>query len=104
MNNINYERWWQLHLRIAKGESLSPKEKAEYDTGLQVLDQEEKGQFNANGLSTLRRLRTQVKQLQATHLQLMEESIQLDQEIILLEKAYQSLTGYELAAGIYASS
>jgi hypothetical protein len=104
MNNISYDRWWQLHLRVAKGESLSPKEEAEYDTGLEVLDREEKGLFNASGLSTLRRLRAQVKQSQTTYLQLVEESTQLDQEIILLEKAYQSLTGYELAGGTYVSS
>ncbi len=39
MDDATYQRWWQLHLRVAKGEELDPSEQMVYDSGLKVLDQ-----------------------------------------------------------------
>jgi len=42
MDATTSQRWWQLHLRVAKGESLGLSEQTEYESGLEALDQEEK--------------------------------------------------------------
>ncbi len=104
MEDTIYRRWWQLHLRVAKGERLDPTEQKEYDAGLEAFDREEKGQFQPNGLAMLRRLRAQVAQRQETHARLLAQSHQLDQQILALENAYHAMTGYELAVETDASS
>lgn len=103
MDDTKYRRWWQLHLRVAKGETLEPAEQAEYDAGLEVLDQEEEEQFELESVTMLRSLRAQVEQLRAIHGQLLAKSARLDERIAALEKAYRSLTGYELAGEPHAS-
>jgi hypothetical protein len=97
MDKKTYKPWWQLHLRVAKGETLSSAEQIEYDAGLNTLDEEEKEQFSPNSLTTLRYLRAEVEQLQISHDQLKTESTRLDNKIAVLEKAYQAATGYKLA-------
>lgn len=104
MDEKTYKQWWQLHLRVARGETLTPAEQIEYDTGLEALDKEEKEQLQPDSLNALRRLRTQVEQLQSTHAHLSAESARLDKRIAILEKAYQALTGYQLANEPHASS
>ncbi len=104
MDDKIYERWWRLHLRVAKGEELNPTEQSTYKAGLEMLDHEEKTQFESNGLTTLRRMRSQVKQLQEIHAQLMAKSARLDEKTIQLEKTYQAFTGYKLTSETYASS
>jgi len=37
MDDAKYRRWWQLHLRVARGETLNPAEQAEYARGLKCL-------------------------------------------------------------------
>lgn len=104
MNDTRYQRWWRLHLRIARGETLNPTEQAEYETGLGALDQEEKEQLKPENMSALRGLRTQVMQMRKVHAALLAKSARLDEQIIVLERAYRALTGYELASEPYASS
>lgn len=104
MNDARYRRWWQLHLRAARGEMLNPAERAEYEAGLEVLDQEEKEQLKPESVTTLRRLRARVEQLRRVHAELLSKSARLDEQIIALERAYRALTGYELASEPYASS
>jgi hypothetical protein len=60
MNSLEYQHWWQLHLRVAKGEALEPQEREAYQSGLDLLDREEAMQLNAVTLNTLRILRSQV--------------------------------------------
>ena len=45
MDEKTYQRWWQLHLRVAKDGKLSRSEQMEYDRGLQTLDSAEKQQI-----------------------------------------------------------
>jgi ribosomal protein L11 methylase PrmA len=104
MENEVYRRWWQLHLRVAKGETLDPTEQVEYEAGLKALDQEEEEQFEQHNVLNLRRLRAQIEQLRLVHSQLLARSARLDEQIAALEEAYRSLTGYELAGEPYASS
>ena len=104
MNDAQYRRWWRLHLRVARGEMLNPAEQAEYEAGLEVLDQEEKEQLKPGSVTTLRKLRAQVEQLRRVHAELLAKSARLDEQIVALEKAYRALTGYELAGEPHASS
>jgi len=104
MNSLEYQHWWQLHLRIAKGESLAPQEREVYQTGLDLLDREEATQLNAVALNTLRILRSQVQRLNQIHANLSLQSLQLSEKIDVLELAYKQLTGYELAVDAHATS
>jgi hypothetical protein len=104
MDEKTYKAWWQLHLRVARGETLKPDEKIQYDAGLSALNEEEKEQFRPEKLMALRQLRMQVEQLKATHAQLKDESSLLDNKIANLEKAYQAKTGYSLVVEPYGAS
>jgi hypothetical protein len=54
MDQTTYERWWQLHLRVAKGEELDAAEQAIYAAGLMELDaEEEKTQWENSNLTGL---------------------------------------------------
>jgi|GEM_PF-1938875 len=97
MDQTTYERWWQLHLRAAKGEELDAAERAIYTAGLMELDTEEKTQLENSNLTMLRRLRAEVESLETTHAQLQARSQRLDRQIWTLEGAYRVLTGLELS-------
>ena len=60
MESQEYKEWWQLHLRAAKGEELSPEERARYESRLAQLDADEK---IGGGIEELRRLREKVAAL-----------------------------------------
>ncbi|MBU0511938.1 MAG: hypothetical protein KJ638_09595 [Chloroflexi bacterium] len=104
MDEKTYQRWWQLHLRTARGERLATSEQAEYSYGLESLDKEEKGQIEAAALVSLRRIRDQIMRLQTNHARLAAKSARFDEKIATLESAYRSLTSYELDVEIYAPS
>ncbi|HIQ04146.1 MAG TPA: hypothetical protein EYH31_00450 [Anaerolineae bacterium] len=104
MDNARYQRWWRLHLRVARGETLNAAERAEYEAGLEALDEEEKEQLQPGSVTMLRRLRAQVEQLRRAHAELLAKSARLDEQIAALERAYRALTGYELAGEPHASS
>jgi hypothetical protein len=76
-----YERWWQLHLRIAHGESLTHEEQSSYDAGRRELEQQEQlGETMA-----ARELREELVALEAEHADLERRRQQLDSEIADLE-------------------
>ena len=64
MNEKTYKQWWQLHLRVARGEALGLQEQTQYEAGIDTLDKEEREQFQAARLNQLRQLRAQIEQLQ----------------------------------------
>ena len=97
MNEQTYNQWWKLHLRVSRGETLNPQEQRQYNAGIDALDNEEKAQFQVTGLNAIRQLRASIEKLQDFHTELMQKSNRLDEQIITLEKAYQQLTGYQLA-------
>ena len=94
MNPQEYEQWWQLHVRVAMGETLSSAEQPVYQAGLFQLEQEEP--LSENLLNQLLPLRQRIDELNAQHHQLALENNKLDKKIKKLEKAYQTLTGYQL--------
>ncbi len=105
MDQTAYERWWQLHFRVAKGEELDSAEQAIYAAGLMEMDADEgKTQWENSSLAMLRRLRAEVERLETTHAQLQTKSRRLDRQIWTLEGAYMMLTGRELSGQGYAPS
>ena len=103
MDEKTYKEWWQLHLRAVMGETLNPDEQTEYNAGMRELDEEEREQLHSNSLVALRQVRTQIEKLQDAQAELREESVHLDKKISSLEKTYQALTGYMLAAEPYGA-
>ena len=104
MDQATYDRWWQLHLRVAKGEVLESTERATYEGGLAVLDAEERAQFGDASLTVLRNLKAEVDLLEATHAKLQAKSTRLDRQIWTLEGAYMMLTGFSLSGQGHAPS
>jgi hypothetical protein len=104
MDEASYKRWWQLHLRVARGGHLTPAEQTDYATGLAALDHEEQAQWEDANLAQLRRLKADVERLEASHAQLQSRSQLLDRQIWTLEGAYMVLTGLELGSQGYVAS
>lgn len=104
MDQTTYVRWWQLHLRVARGDELDAAERVIYEAGLIELDAEEKAQWTDGDLIRLRRLKAEVESLQTTRVQLQAKSRRLDRQIRTLEGAYMALTGLELSSQGHAPS
>ena len=101
MSNLEYERWWSLHLRVAKGETLSRQEEREYATGLDQLDNESVA-TDGETVSYLRTLRAAISRASKLHKELTTRSADLDRKIAALEANYQRLTGQALDWEPYA--
>ena len=84
MDETAYRAWWPLHLRSARGEALTPEERATYESGLSALHEEE---HTAGDTAALRDRRAQVSRLRADNTELSARRRQLDQEIAALEEA-----------------
>ena len=104
MDQANYERWWQLHLRTAKGEILNDTEQTEYEAGTSALDLEEQTRGQDADLALLRKLKAEIARLEAAHAQLQTKNRRLEQQIWTLEGAYAVLTGLELGGQSYVTS
>lgn len=94
MDEITYERWWQLHLRVAKGETLLAEDRVEYETGSALLDSlDEEGQrIQQNDRLMLEKLRAYIDQLDRQNQDLTRKNKELDKKIKRLEKAYWATT------------
>jgi len=88
VDRTNYQQWWQLHLRVARGESLGPDEQASYNAGRRELEREEQL------LETMeaRESREQLAALEAEHAALETQRQQLDAEIAELESRLRDQT------------
>ena len=77
----SYQRWWQLHLRIARGESLSAEERVVYDTTRRELENGEAvGPFQA-----AKQAREELRGLEAERRRLEARRQELNAEIAALE-------------------
>lgn len=76
-----YRGWWQHHPRVARSETLTPAEEAEYDAGLAVFDYEERKQLEDGDLAVLRTLRAEVKRRETAQVQLQAKTQRLDRQI-----------------------
>ena len=104
MTKVEYEQWWNFHLRVARGEMLSDEEAVIYQRGLEKLDSEEATTLQSASLDALRQLRSQIQQKMDHLTQLTRRNEQLTQQIAELEQTYQQLTGYSLVMETHVSS
>ncbi|MBC8870777.1 MAG: hypothetical protein H8E44_15245 [Planctomycetes bacterium] len=88
MDRTTYQQWWQLHLRVARGESLGPDEQASYDVGCRELEREEQLLETTEAKES----REQLAALEAEHAALETQRQQLDAEIAELESRLRDQT------------
>ena len=82
MNDSQYRRWWELHLRTCRNEPLSDAERSAYESGLQELHNEEEV---GDDLSSLQEVREAVATLDAKCDELLERRGELKAEVARLE-------------------
>lgn len=104
MTEAEYQQWWQLHIRTARGELLNETDQKSYRAGVDKLDREEAANVQFGALANLRQLRQQVQLLTQNLAQLTAQNELLAQRIAVLEQTYQQLTGYALLVDTHASS
>jgi hypothetical protein len=90
MTEQEYQAWWQLHVRMARGETLSHEEKARYEAGAKELDAAEK---YPSTFERLRTMRARIAELKAEEERLLTEQQALDERIAELEARYYAQTG-----------
>ena len=90
-----YQQWWQLHLRVARGDSLSPDEQASYHAGRRGLEREER----LPETEQARQAREHLAALEAEHADLERRRQQLDAEIGRLEAQLDDPTRQYLGVG-----
>jgi hypothetical protein len=77
-----FQRWWEMHLRLARGHVLNAEERALYEAGRQELERDERLQE----LQTTKQARERLQALEAERSQLERRRLQLESEIAALEK------------------
>jgi hypothetical protein len=101
MDDKDYQSWWPLHLKIAKGETLNADELSVYEAGLQLLDTEEAKTFRqAEELDHLRDLRRRVLAADSEHQQLSKQYDTMRTEMARLETLLDERTRQALGIGI----
>lgn len=76
--------WWDLHLRVVRGESLSAEEQEVYQSGLTQHHSDEKLDGELKRIS---QVRARVMALDREHAALQADHARLDEEIAALEAA-----------------
>lgn len=84
MKRHEYQEWWNLHLRSARGEELPDSERTAYEEGLKQLHAEE---VLADNLPVIREVREAVMAMDAKCDELHARRQQLKAEIAALEAA-----------------
>jgi hypothetical protein len=84
MDSTTYERWWSLHLRVARGEALPPEEQVAYEVGRRQLEQAE---ALGDPREQARAAAAAVAALQAEHAKLQARRTEVEAEIARLEHA-----------------
>ena len=82
MDKNIYQRWWPIHLRASRGESLSIEERSFYETELRKLQDEEKLRTDGR---IIQEARKNAVRLAAEHGQLQARREKLESEIKALE-------------------
>ncbi len=95
MDASDYSLWWPLHLRFARGESLSPEEQRRYEVIRDELDRDDELQLLANA----KHARTDLRQLEAERTELERRRHQLDSRIAALEDRLSGQTRQLLGVG-----
>ena len=88
-----YQRWWELHVRVARGERLSPADRVVYDAGRREL--EDNG--NSEPLQNAKQAREELRDLEVQRRRLEQRRQELDAEITAIESALARKPGNSLA-------
>jgi hypothetical protein len=96
MDDATYKRWWPLHIRAARGETLSVEEQAVYEAGRQQMVAEE---TIDGGLAGLRQAREKMLELKAEYQRMRHRYEQLEAEIATLEAQLDAPTKELLGVG-----
>jgi hypothetical protein len=92
MDEATHNKWWPLHYRVAKGETLSAEEQAQYEVGLQQLYAEEEAQLAPQRIERLREGRKRREELEAERSRLQSRYDALRAEIAALEARFSEPT------------
>lgn len=84
MEQNEYQIWWPLHLRVAKGEVLPDDERRIYETGLAALESEELAEFRRSS-TDWREWRQRWRELNQRHQQLAQLESSLRRQAAQLE-------------------
>jgi hypothetical protein len=95
LDQITYENWWRLHVRLACGGELSAEERATYEAGRGKLEHEESFQEATEA----KRARLELARLEQEHAQLERQRRQLEVEIAQLESRLSEPTRQFLNVG-----
>jgi uncharacterized protein YlxW (UPF0749 family) len=95
MDQTTYQQWWQLHLRVARGDFLSPDEQSSYQAGRRELEREERLVETKEARET----REHLAALEAEHADLEKRRQQLNAEIGRLESQLEDHTRQYLGVG-----
>ncbi|MCI0486885.1 MAG: hypothetical protein L0229_09820 [Blastocatellia bacterium] len=95
MKKQRYKTWWELHRRVAKGESLSDKERHAYEAGRAELEAEEWAGLRQHS-PDLRSLQTRLRKLTRRNQKLVRQEAELRERAVELERQYLALTGEKL--------
>jgi predicted nuclease with TOPRIM domain len=87
-------KWWSLHLRVARGESLSAEEMSRYETSLRQFDENER----LGPLQGAKQAHENLQRLEAERSRLEERRRRLDLEIQTLENTLAQQARQALAA------
>jgi hypothetical protein len=85
VDHAAFQRWWELHLRVARGDLLNAEERDCYNAGRQDLDGDEKLEH----VKSTREAREQLQALEVERTQLERRRHQLESELAALEKRLQ---------------
>jgi hypothetical protein len=81
MGESTFQTWWELHVRVARGESLTAEESAFYDSHRHDLETGEQSQLVLGA----KHARDDLTALESERSQLEQRRQELDAEIRLLE-------------------
>jgi hypothetical protein len=99
MEEQAHNTWWQLHCRVALGETLTPEENRIYEAGRAELEIEE---WNEMRRATVdwEVWKERWRELEARNEQLAQQEAELRAYAAELEQRYFELTGEEVAVGV----
>lgn len=84
MEQVDYDRWWPLHLSVARGEELSEAQRQIYLAGLLEVQQTDRSQADYTALEAAKRAIGDLERQQAP---LRARREQLEAEILATEAA-----------------
>jgi hypothetical protein len=100
LDEEEYRVWWAMHIRMAKGETLTAVELGDYNAGLRLLDAEDaRTMRQGGGLNSLRDMRQRVLAAHAEHQRLANQYETMRSEMARLESLLDDQTRLALGVG-----